>query len=123
LDTARLVIRFQAGERDVFAELYLRYFDRVYGYMRVLLRAPDAAEEATQEVFAKALAGLPRYERRESPFSAWLFTVVRNHALTEIERQRRSEPVDPADLTERESETPDDDAGLSALNWISDREL
>lgn len=29
-DSARLVARFQAGDSDAFADLYLRYFDRVY---------------------------------------------------------------------------------------------
>jgi RNA polymerase sigma-70 factor (ECF subfamily) len=122
LDTARLVTRIQAGDRELFGELYLRYFDRVYGYLRVALNDPDDAEDAAQQVFTQAYEALPRYERRSQPFRAWLFAIVRHHALRQIQKRHRYELADPHEL-ERRLEPHEDDADLGALDWISDDEL
>jgi RNA polymerase sigma-70 factor (ECF subfamily) len=123
LDSARLITRFQAGDRDVFADLYLRYFDRVYRYLRVVLRSPEAAEDATQQIFMRLLTALPDYERRRQPFRAWLFTIVRNHAITELNKQRRLDVIDPHEL-DRSRELAEVEAEeLPALDWLTDREL
>jgi RNA polymerase sigma-70 factor (ECF subfamily) len=121
LDTARLVMRFQAGERDVFAELYMRYFDRVYGYMRVILGQPADAEEAVQQVFTNVLEALPGYEHRKEPFRGWLFVVARNQAVTQLRKSSRLELYDPADL-EREG-LEEGQTSLGDLGWITDHEL
>lgn len=118
-DSSRLVIRFQAGEREVFETLYLRYFDRVYGYLRVLLKDQHEAEDATQHVFMKAFEALPSYERRERPFRAWLFRIARNRALDALARGTRLETMDPSSLGES-CEEPTTDV---PLDWVSDEEF
>jgi RNA polymerase sigma-70 factor (ECF subfamily) len=121
LDTARVVTRIQAGDLNAFELLYTRYFDRVYAYLRMALNDSHDAEDLAQEVFVRALQAIPRYERRTSPFSAWLFTIVRNCLRTRLERRHRIELVDPAEM-ERE-ETIDVSAEVAVLGWISDRDL
>ena len=125
LDTARLVTRLQAGDREAFSELYMRYFDRVYSYLRLALDDEHAAEDTTQQVFLKVMEALPRYERRTQPFRAWLFTIVRNHAIRYLEKRGRMEVVDPVELTEwREDRAePEPPEALGTLGWISDREI
>jgi RNA polymerase sigma-70 factor (ECF subfamily) len=125
LDTARLVTLIQSGARDSFADLYMRYFDRVYSYLKIALDDDHAAEDATQQVFLKVMEALPNYERRSQPFRAWLFTIVRNHALKHLEKRSRVEIMDPAELTQgRGQELEREPAeALEALGWVSDREL
>ena len=125
LDTARLVTRHQAGDKEVFSELYMRYFDRVYSYLRLALDDEHAAEDTTQQVFLKVMEALPRYERRTQPFRAWLFTIVRNHAIRYLEKRGRMEVVDPVELTERREDRgePEPPEALGTLGWISDREI
>lgn len=121
LDTGRLVTRFQAGDESVFNELYMRYFHRVYAYLRMALRDPVEAQDACQEVFLRVYQALPRYERRRQPFRAWLFVLVRNYALDELRRRHPVELREPNNLQSiREERAP---ADLTALDWISDREL
>src|SRR5690349_1679891 len=100
IDTARLVTRAQAGDSDAFAALYKRYFDRVYGYLRLVLRNHHEAEDATQGVFLKVLEGLGRYERRRQPFRAWLFVVVRNHAVSLL-RKEDELALEPEEIAQR----------------------
>lgn len=121
-DTARLVAKFQAGDREVFGVLYSRYFDRVFGYLRVLLKNRDEAEDATQQVFAQLFEALPKYEQLDRPFRAWMFTVARNVGISTLRRQSRLEPMDPHELGER-LEQDDDGEELTALSWITDPDL
>ncbi|HEX8084738.1 MAG TPA: sigma-70 family RNA polymerase sigma factor [Solirubrobacteraceae bacterium] len=99
-DSARIVIRVQAGDREAFSQLYLRYFDGIYGYLRTALRDSHEAEDATQDVFMQALRALPRYELRGQPPRRWLFRIARNQAIDRA-RRRRSSPEDPATLEAR----------------------
>jgi RNA polymerase sigma-70 factor (ECF subfamily) len=119
-DSARLVNRIQAGDRDGFAVLYMRYFDRVYGYLRLVYRNQGDAEDAAQQVFLKAFEGLPAFEGRTGPFRGWLFVIARNHAIGELRRRRPTLSLDdspePPDLSNGEGPLP-------VLDWISDREL
>jgi RNA polymerase sigma-70 factor (ECF subfamily) len=120
-DTARLVTRIQAGNRDGYAELYMRYFDRIYTYLRVALDDAHEAEDATQQVFVNALEALPRYERRGSPFRAWLFSITRNYLRTQLRRRARLELTDPATMSRDEVGREDEE--LRALSWLSDKDL
>jgi RNA polymerase sigma-70 factor (ECF subfamily) len=123
LDTARLVTRIQGGDRESFGELYMRYFDRVYGYLRVAVRDRHEAEDLTQQVFVNALEALPRYERRGTiPFRIWLFTIVRRSAIDAIAARQRMEPTEPEQLT-RALESEPAEPELRALSWLTDREL
>jgi RNA polymerase sigma-70 factor (ECF subfamily) len=123
LDSARLVARIQAGERSVFAELYMRYFDRVYSYLAIALHDPHEAEDAAQQTFLSVMGALPSYERREQPFRAWLFTIARNAAIQRIRHRGRLALVEPAQLDRVRDAPAEDDTHVSALDWISDREL
>jgi RNA polymerase sigma-70 factor (ECF subfamily) len=122
-DTARFVARFQAGDRDAFGELYKRYFSRVFGYMRSAFRDTHEAEDAAQEVFTLVLKNLKRYERRGQPFRAWLFTIARNHAIRELRRLGRIEPMDPDEARMQADTAVTDAADVTALDWITDRDL
>jgi RNA polymerase sigma-70 factor (ECF subfamily) len=81
-----------------------------------------------QDVFARVLEALPKYERREKPFRAWLFVVARNAAIDSLERAGRLELLDPEELRRayEERATTDEEADtvpIGALSWITDRDL
>jgi RNA polymerase sigma-70 factor (ECF subfamily) len=122
LDTARLVIRIQAGEREPFTALYQRYFDRVYGYLRVALKDSHEAEDLAQQVFTRVFEKIGAYERRAQPFRAWLFVVVRNLTIRHLERQGRMEPTDPVELM-RDDRVNGESLTASLPGWLSDQDL
>ena len=115
----RLVVRYQSGDEAAFHELYGRFFDRLYSYLRTALRDEHEAEDATQEVFIRALRGLPRYQFRGAPFEAWLFRIARNYAINHKERTAPVAPQDPAEL-ERWRDLA---GGVDSLEWMSDADL
>jgi RNA polymerase sigma-70 factor, ECF subfamily len=122
LDTRRVVTRIQAGDMAAFETLYRRYFDRVYAYLKVALRSGDEAEDMAQQVFLKVLEALPRYEYRPgTPFRAWLFVIVRRHAISRLREAGRLEIVDVGDAIDERTAAPERDP--SALSWLSDREM
>lgn len=84
-DEDALVARAQRDRRE-FAALYRQYLTPVYRYCYRRLGSQEAAEDATSQIFAQALAALPRY--RSGSFRAWLFTIA-HHVVVDDVRQRR----------------------------------
>ena len=66
--------------------LYVRYADDVQGYVESIVRDRHEAEDITQDVFAKLIGGIARYEQREAPFAAWLRLIARTAALEHLRR-------------------------------------
>jgi RNA polymerase sigma-70 factor (ECF subfamily) len=85
---ALAVLRAKQGDQEALRYLYVRFADNVYGYVVSLLRDEHDAEDVTQQVFAKLMVVLPRYEQREVPFSAWILRVAHNAAMDAMRRRR-----------------------------------
>jgi len=74
-----------------FERFYLRHRDEVYGYL-VRLLGRQAAEDAFQETFLRALRGYPALEHGRH-LRAWAFTIATRVALDE-RRRSRAVPVE-----------------------------
>lgn len=92
-DDERLAATARADLR-AFAPLYARYAGPIYRYCSARLGSREAAEDATSEVFTKALAALDRY--REGVFAAWLFRIAHN-VTSDLRRRPPHAPLDAAD--------------------------
>jgi RNA polymerase sigma-70 factor (ECF subfamily) len=121
-DTARLIARIQAGDDALYSDLYLRYFDRVYAYLRIALHDADEAEDVAQDVFMRVLQAIPNYERREAPFRAWLFRIVRNCAITRLRKSARYTLQTPTSIAQQ-SDRADGMSSDDVLGSIEDSEL
>jgi RNA polymerase sigma-70 factor, ECF subfamily len=132
---SQAVKRAQQGDREAMGFLYARYADNVYGYVRSIVHDSHEAEDVTQQVFAKLIRVIGKYEEREVPFFAWVLRVARNAALDHLRRQRLV-PVeelrvsdagsgDPAatrrmrDLREALSELPKDQCEVLVLRHFA----
>jgi RNA polymerase sigma-70 factor (ECF subfamily) len=87
------VTRAKQGDADSMRYLYLRYADNVYGYVCSIVRDEHEAEDITQQIFAKLLHALQRYEPRTVPFSAWILRIAHNAAIDAM-RARRAVPCE-----------------------------
>ena len=87
------VVGAKQGSDDAMRLLYLRYADNVYGYVCSIVRDEHEAEDVTQQIFAKLLTALQRYEPRSVPFSAWILRIAHNAAIDHM-RARRAVPCE-----------------------------
>ncbi|PZR12893.1 MAG: RNA polymerase sigma factor [Archangium gephyra] len=90
-----LVRRAQAGESAAFRALFERHVVAVRRFLRDLLRNTDAADDATQESFARAHAQLVKltdYDR----FKPWMLGIARNVAY-ESRRVRQHDVLEEDD--------------------------
>jgi RNA polymerase sigma-70 factor, ECF subfamily len=102
--TADAVRAAKRGDGDALRYLYLRYADNVFGYVRSIVRDDYDAEDVTQQVFAKLIVVIGRYEQRSMPFAAWILRVAHNAAIDHV-RVRRPVPCEEV----RGTDTPLDD--------------
>lgn len=74
-------------DRDALRSLYERHAGHVYGRCRYLLKDEDAARDATQDVFLKALEHGEAF-RGDAQASTWLIRIATNHCLNVIRLNR-----------------------------------
>jgi RNA polymerase sigma-70 factor, ECF subfamily len=73
-----IVDRAAGGDPEAFGQLYDIYSDRIYRHIYYRTSNSEDSRDLTQEVFARAWQGLPRYKRTSTPFLGWLFTISHN---------------------------------------------
>ncbi len=89
LEAERELIEASQRQPRRFAQLYERYFDRVYAFALTRTGERTAAEDVTAETFRQAFENLSRFEWRGVPFSAWLFRIAANAATDHRQRASR----------------------------------
>jgi RNA polymerase sigma-70 factor (ECF subfamily) len=90
----RLVVEAAQADLSKFEVLYELHFDRVYFFIVSRVHDRTIAEDLTSEVFHKALANLPNYQWRGTPFSAWLFRIASNEIVDYFKRSDREQQPD-----------------------------
>jgi RNA polymerase sigma factor (sigma-70 family) len=89
VDDGILVRRASGGDGDALEQLVQRHQAWVYNVTLRMVAHPHDAEDATQEIFIKALTRLVSFEGRSS-FRTWLYRIAVNHVLNM--RRGRLEP-------------------------------
>lgn len=108
-------------DREAFGLLYDRYAERVYRYCYRRLGQREAAEDATAQVFAKALPALASY-REGGTFAAWLFAIAHTTTSDALRRRRLSLPLDLANDRPDSEPTPEE-AAIAAEERLGVRRL
>jgi len=118
-DEAEMVARSKR-DRCAFAPLYARYFDPVYRYCYRRLGDPEAAADATSQVFTRALGALPSCDDRR--FRSWLFAIAHNVLMDQFRRDRCDQPLEAATNVPDSAPSPEEIAVTSEeqgmLAWL-----
>jgi RNA polymerase sigma-70 factor, ECF subfamily len=103
-----LILSAQKGDRQAFAVLVERYWDRLYRWLYHLTHHRHAAEDLAQEALLKAFAHLSQFKfRQEKPdkpggspthFQAWLFRIAYNSFVNQWRADERARQVFPRRL-------------------------
>jgi RNA polymerase sigma-70 factor (ECF subfamily) len=83
------VARAKQGDTTALQFLYVRFADDVCGYVDSIIRDAHEAQDITQNVFAKLMTAIQKYEPRDVPFAAWILRVSRNAALDHLRARRQ----------------------------------
>ena len=86
-----LMLEFQRGSREAFAELFARYREPLYGFFRRRLENPERAEELAQETFLAVIHGAARYEPR-ALVRTYLYGIALKLLAAERRRLSGNEP-------------------------------
>jgi RNA polymerase sigma-70 factor (ECF subfamily) len=84
-----LAARLARGEEAAFAELYDTCADRLHHYLTMRLGSRDAASDAIQNTFLRAVKSRCQFRKVDNPV-AYLFGIARNEAVREANRKRRN---------------------------------
>lgn len=94
-----LVYAAQRGDREAFAQLWLRYRPIVAGYVRSRVRDHALAEDFTAETFARALGALGSVRDQGCDAGAWLTRIARNLIYDHAKRHSTWREVTGLDVT------------------------
>jgi RNA polymerase sigma-70 factor (ECF subfamily) len=89
-----LIHSAQKGDRQAFAVLVERYWDRLYRWLYHLTHHRHTAEDLAQETLLKAFANLARF-RTGSNFHAWLFRIGYNTFVNQWRAEERARQALP----------------------------
>lgn len=117
--TREAVARAKAGDPEGLHYLYVRYADDVLRFINGLVRDHHEAEDITQNVFAKLMTAINKYEERAVPFDAWILRVARNAALDHL-RAKRAIPTEEVRLTDTGRAQTAQDRGRALRQALED---
>ena len=106
-----LMLEFQRGSREAFAELFARYRGPLCGFFRRRVLRQERAEDLVQETFLIVIRATARYEPR-SLVRTYLYGI----ALKLLSEERRRQSKDPP-APESSPEPVADDASFTVL-WV-----
>lgn len=122
-----LLERFQQqGEKEALAVLFDRYLELIFGLCLQYLKTSSRAEDAVMAIYAELQEKLPHHEVKN--FKNWLYTMVRNHCLMQLRREKKDTTVnfDPAFMQSTEEwhpieEEDTEDSRQPALDFCLDQ--
>jgi len=77
----------RAQSEPHFAELYNRYFQRIYNFVYARMRNHAESEEVVQETFLAVFRSFDNY-RGQSSLLSWIYGIAKNTANNHIRRAR-----------------------------------
>jgi len=102
-----LIRRVAARDRDAFETLYLRHAPRIRRYLLRVLRRPDLAEEALDDVMLVVWQSAERFDGT-SRLTTWMLGIAHNKAMKASARggaaRRAEQPLEDAPVAAMEDQ-------------------
>jgi RNA polymerase sigma-70 factor (ECF subfamily) len=103
-----LVQRAKQYDEEAFAQLYEKYFDKIYRYVTLKVGDKMEAEDITQQVFLKAIKSISSFKWKGFPFSSWLFRIAHNQVVDYLRKKKKQETVDLEEKLLASNDNPED---------------
>ena len=99
-------------------QIYLKYHEKVFGYILSKINNVQDAEDLSSEVFLKVYAKLDTFDENKASLSTWIYTVTKN-TLTDYFRTRKVLAAMPEDV-EDETSVADEVCNAEMLEKLAD---
>jgi RNA polymerase sigma-70 factor (ECF subfamily) len=104
-DDVDSIERFKRGDLSAFEEIVRKYQDRIYNLCRYMLQDTQDAQDAAQDVFMKAYAGLKVFKPDASLYT-WLYRIAVNTCLDHKKKSRPAQLRDESFVNDLASTEP-----------------
>jgi RNA polymerase sigma-70 factor (ECF subfamily) len=82
-----LMLAYKGGQVAAYRVLVERHHAPVYRFCLRALRSPEAAADATQEIFLRVVKHAPSWEQK-AKFTTWVYTMARNYCIDEARKAK-----------------------------------
>ncbi|RKY10708.1 MAG: RNA polymerase sigma factor [Planctomycetota bacterium] len=93
LKDSELLVRYMAGDEEVFRELVGRYKNPLYAFLKRFLNRQDLVEDVFQETFLQLYMSKESFDTSR-PLRPWLFTIAANKAKDALRKMQRGASVE-----------------------------
>jgi len=114
-DEAQLIAQARS-DPDAFVRLYRRYYDAIFRYCVHRLFARQAAEDATSQVFLKAIEHFGRFKGDAAQFRSWLYRIATNVVNEHLRKTARRERLLKRAFRERSIRIVGGDSAVESSN-------
>ncbi len=106
------------GDEDAFAQLFIAYKDRLFGFILRITNSKEIAEDVVQEIFLKIWMQKEKLSEIRN-FNAFLFRAAQNHAINLLRRRAKEILI----LKEKQSEKTPPLAPNEELHYKNTRQF
>ena len=84
-----LLSQLARGDDAAWGQVFGAYRNRIYGFCLRMMRNREEAEDASQEVFLRAVRAIGAF-RGEASLNTWLHQIARNACMTRLSAAKKS---------------------------------
>jgi RNA polymerase sigma-70 factor (ECF subfamily) len=112
-----------AGERNMASipsneEIYMKYKDKVLGYIRNHVNSPEDAEDLCSDVFIKIYSKIDTFDESKASLSTWIYAMTSNTVI-DFYRTNHIHSEIPEDLAEDKSLIEDEVLNSESLEELA----
>jgi RNA polymerase sigma-70 factor (ECF subfamily) len=100
-------------------EIYLKYKDTVFGYVKNHVNSIEDAEDITSDIFIKIYSKLDTYDESKAALSTWIYSMTSNTVI-DYYRTNHIHSEIPEDLTDERSSIEDEVLTKESLEALAD---
>ncbi len=100
-------------------EIYLKYKDKVFGYVKNHVNSIEDAEDITSDIFIKIYSKLDTYDESKAALSTWIYSMTSNTVI-DYYRTNHIHSEIPEDLTDERSSIEDEVLNKESLEALAD---
>lgn len=119
-ETAKIVGRAKAGEREAFEQLYKAYHDKLYFFVLKNVGDKHTAEDITEEAFLASMQKISTLKNDEN-YETWLHSIAFNKCRMYFREESKNDSVSLDDTAEADLHA--DDTVMLPDDYADSREL